>query len=93
MDIDLSGYDLDIVAAAITAHSLKDDFIPECMKNKNINTEDFHKVLSVLKDADGLDRVRLCVRALCLDYIRNKESYGLVKTAIFLLNRTGKINI
>lgn len=78
------GENLKILKAAISLHSLDDSFMEKVIKFYGIEDEKRALEISeVLKDADGLDRVRLSMRynfsSLDPSYLRNEESKKLIK--------------
>lgn len=74
-----------ILKYMIENHCMPDDTAYENLNNFNIEDKDIAKTLiSILKDADGLDLVRLD----CFDssFLRNRESFDLVDVASTIYN-------
>jgi hypothetical protein len=68
---------LKIVEAAIEVHSVSDSKMPEIIDKYRIaDVGRAERIAKVLKDADGLDRVR--TGDLDPEYLRFKESHGLI---------------
>ena len=77
---DLAGDELLILKAAIEAHSLSDGKMLETIKKYSVRDEERALLIAkALKDADGLDRVRL--GDLDPHRLRFKESLGLIESA------------
>lgn len=76
---------LNMLKAIMEIHSIDDKENEVSLATKyNINLEEFRKLYSILKDADALDRTRLSVNIPFISdlnpkYLRNKESFGLIK--------------
>lgn len=72
------------IAAVIAAHSLGDEDCLRIFREFGISEMEFGKCrryLSVLKDADALDRFRLNENSLRARYLRNKISFSMIKAA------------
>lgn len=78
---------LNLLKSIIHIHSINEKEESKIIKKYNIkDTERFKKLYYILKDSDGLDRVRLsinnkCFSALNPNYLRLEESKKLIKTA------------
>lgn len=92
--------DLNILASIVECHSYNDEYLIDENKIKiilnkyNIDEKKrFIKLARILKDADGLDRVRLSGEKSKLDenYLRTKEAKKLVKVAYKLFENYQKI--
>ncbi len=72
-----------LIRAAIAAHSLSDNKMSENAKAFGVeNNEDYYTLAKLLKDADGLDRVRL--GDLDTKYLRTPNALLLKETAQFV---------
>lgn len=70
--------DFDFIRALITGHSLDDDKYIEVANKYNLtDKEKFYKLLSIVKDADSLDRVRE-YPYIDVKYLRTKTSKELL---------------
>lgn len=75
-----------IVMFLIEAHSVPDEMMPYILISKGLPvTELLIKMVSILKDADALDRFRLHIKALDTRYLRLEESKKIILSA-FLIN-------
>lgn len=78
---------LNLLKAIIESHSIPDREMAKIFKKYKLLDEDRYKLLTyILKDADGLDRVRLSINNRCFcdlnpKYLRFDESKRLVKMA------------
>ena len=85
-DLQIQKEELPEIQAAIATHSTSDHRLQEFMKIYQVNDPDLCSMIcNCLKDADGLDRVRL--GDLDENYLRNEESKHLVDTAYNLYLR------
>ena len=78
-----------LIRAVIAAHPFKDkdadDIISLFGTPDGRQREKYHLYLSILKDADALDRFRLSKRSLDLKYLRYRQSLELVPAACELV--------
>ena len=81
---DFSNREKCLIAAVVAAHSLGDEDCPRIFREFGVSEMEFGKCrmyLSVLKDADALDRFRLNESSLRTKYLRNKISFSMIKAA------------
>lgn len=78
----------EIILFLITAHSVDDKYTQEIFENlfniSSNNRKTALLLLSVLKDADALDRFRLTMHSLQTQYLRMVSSKSLVKSSMEL---------
>lgn len=87
LELDLTKEEKEILQIICTYHSVNDNKI-DIDSIENIDHKRVKKLLSILKDADALDRVR--VDDLDISYLRNKSSLSLVPATFELYNNYGK---
>ncbi|NLF35117.1 MAG: HD domain-containing protein [Clostridiales bacterium] len=88
----LTGEALKMVQAMVGAHSRPDARMEETLRL--YRPEDFHRTMGLagyLKDADGLDRVR--IQDLDLSYLRHESAEGLIPFAELLLHNSRKYGL
>ena len=79
------GYELDVIKAAVHAHSLPDSQMADVMKIYSLEGDDFaHRFCCMLKDADGLDRFR--INDFDESYLRLDFNHGFVNLAEDMVN-------
>lgn len=77
--VNLSNEDMNIIKAMITSHSINDKLFSRVFEHFKISDEErCLKLTKILKDADGLDRVRLGSEWLDPNYLRFNVSKELV---------------
>jgi hypothetical protein len=82
----VNGEDMKIIKAGIEAHSLPDGVLDEIIENYKIaDTARAKKLAELLKDADGLDRVR--IGDLNVKYLRRQNSRSRAGFAQYLFER------
>lgn len=86
--VQMKAKDIDmIIPAVIHAHSLLDEEANMVFKQYNIAESQYNrylKLLSIVKDADALDRFRLCSNSLKPEYLRIEFSTQLISLACAL---------
>lgn len=79
--LSIAGDDLHIIQAAIAVHSTEDELLDNFMGIYGVDDTDQCRIVAkALKDADGLDRVRLA--DIDVNYLRFAESKTLIGTAV-----------
>ena len=82
MKLGFSAEDKKIIKTIVTCHSLPDETLKEeANKNKVEDLERCERLFKILKDADGLDRVRLEYPYVKLDFLRTNAAKQLVPVA------------
>ena len=84
LNLTLDDESLKILKIAMTYHSLADNKFYENLESFNTNPSRTIKAFEILKDADGLDRVRLGGGYLNLKYLRTQEAVKLTPVAFQL---------
>lgn len=78
--------DLTLAQAAISAHAVPDEEMDSFRIKHNVqDTERYYRIATCLKDADGLDRVRIC--DLDTSHLRHKSTLKLENLAEWVLFR------
>jgi len=86
----LSGEELRIVMAAMEYHSVDDRLLEKVMEKHSVTEKDrCVRIAKLLKDADGLDRVRLGL--LDVRYLRNPTAPGYKPFAEYVFSLTGNV--
>ena len=71
--------DFNVLQTIITAHSIDDNLFLNVVKHNKITDVDYcTKFYNILKDADGLDRVRLEDPTIKIEFIRTKSAKKLI---------------
>ena len=86
LNLDLDAEELNILKTIITCHSLPDEMFETIAIENNI--QDFNRtktLFKILKDADGLDRVRLEYPYVRTDLLRNELSLQMIPLAYKLI--------
>jgi len=82
-----SNEDLNVLKSIIECHSLNDEeLINITNKNKVKDFDRCKKLLEILKDSDGLDRVRLEYPFVNVDFIRTNTAKKLILTSYEIYN-------
>jgi len=92
LKLDLSEDDQRVLKTIITAHSMDDQYFDKVFDS--FGAFDYarcKKLYSILKDCDGLDRVRLFFPMVSAEMLRNPESKSLILTSYNLLENCEQI--
>ena len=87
LELNVTPEELNILKTIITCHSIPDEWFEEVAQENNILDFDrTRKLFNILKDADGLDRVRLGCPHVALDFLRCETSKKMIPLAYQLIN-------
>lgn len=81
-----------IISFMIEAHAIADSSIKELLVKYQVSKEEqalFFKLTSILKDADGLDRIRI---SMDLPYSKLNPNYLRTETALKLIKVSHELN-
>ena len=79
LKLDLNGEDFAILKTIVTAHSIDDEnFYAVARKYGVVDYERCEALFKILKDSDGLDRVRLSYPVVIPHMLRNDESKDII---------------
>jgi len=88
----ISAKDMRIISFMIEAHAIADSSIGELLVKYQVSKEEqalFFKLTSILKDADGLDRIRI---SMDLPYSKLNPNYLRTETALKLIKVSHELN-
>ena len=86
LNLDLDEEELNILKTIITCHNIPDEMFETIARENNIQDFNRTKILfKILKDADGLDRVRLEYPYVRMDFLRNDLSLQMIPLAYKLI--------
>ena len=88
----ISAKDMRIISFMIEAHAIADSSIGELLVKYQVSKEEqalFFKLTSILKDADGLDRIRI---SMDIPYSKLNPNYLRTETALKLVRVSHELN-